>query len=135
MKNAVIKTFISVLVILSNVVFVSCKKNEVPAVIGVTEVSTYFLTPSNGDKIRLNSEISIEGRIDCKDLMSGWKISIKSKSTGEILDEYTDIYEQTFYTFHHHWLALQTGEFVITVEALDKDLNSLSQHSVIIEAV
>ena len=67
--------------------------------------------------------------------MSGWKISIKSKSTGEILNEYQDIYEQTYYIFHHHWSASQTGELIITIEALDSNLNSLSNDSVTIDIV
>lgn len=134
-KNTAIRSVILVLIILSNVIFTGCKKKAEPATIGATEVSAYFLTPTNGEIIKMYSEVSIEGRIDCKDLMSGWKISIKSKSSGETLSEFQDVYEQTYFAFHHHWFPTTAEEVIITIEALDKNLNPLSSDSVTVTII
>ena len=62
--------------------------------------------------------------------MAGWGIQI-TDSLGATIDEYTDLYEQTQYIFHHHIFPTSgnIGEMIITVTAFDKNMNALGSES------
>ncbi len=111
---------------------IGCKKDIPDAVVGETEISFSWQSPTSNSIIHISEEVHVDGIISANAMMGGWRASIVRSSTGEIMSVYEDLYEQTQYMFHHHWYTSpsDTGEMYIIVEALDKNINVLDSDTI-----
>jgi len=112
--------------------FLSCKKDEELAVAGVTEVEIIILNPLQDELISGNTELTIDGRIEANALMNGWSVIIRNTESGQVLDEFTDICQQTMYTIHHHWTPnLPSGTPIeMQIIALGQNETTLAEKSI-----
>lgn len=109
----------------------SCKEEVPYAVKDVSEIEIQFQSPEAQSTWSAGNEIHVEGIIDADAMMGGWSISIAS-DTGEEISYYRDVFDQTQYLFHYHWYSAQqdTGNIVITVNALNQNQEVLKSKSV-----
>lgn len=83
----------------------SCKKEQPKdAVVGETQVEIVFLKPTSGESVSSNEQIHMEARIDADALMGGWRVNLIDVESSEVLNSYDDLYSQTQYFAHHHWI-------------------------------
>ena len=123
-KQTFLLTFLCV-----SFIFIGCEKEVSPAIVGSTEVSIVFNSPTHNQTLNGSSEVSIEARIDANELMSGYRVIITDKKNGDVLDTIDDLYEQTQYIVHHHWYPSINEPTVveIKIEALERNLLVLEE--------
>lgn len=93
------------ILLLALLLVVSCKKEQpTDAVVGETQVEIVFLKPSVGESVASNEQIHMEARIDADALMGGWRVNLIDLESSEVLNSYEDLYNQTQYFAHHHWI-------------------------------
>lgn len=125
MKSGVIFLFLAI-------VLSSCKDNTPYAEIGSTDVEIVITNPTNGqDLLNTGEETHLDGRIDANAKLGGWKVELIDRNTGAIIDTYADLYEQTQYIVHHHWMFdfPDTMELTINVQALTVSNDVIAEKS------
>lgn len=118
---------------LSIIAFVSCKdKNVQDAIVGQTSVKIMFLEPTAGQIVPSNEQIHMEARIEADALMGGWRANLIDREKNEVLDSFEDLYNQTQYFAHHHWILEvdSTKNLKIEVFALSTEKKVLGSKTI-----
>lgn len=112
----------------------ACKKEVPYADASTTEISITFKSPTDNGILSVGEESHIEGIIDANAMMSGWSI-LMTRANGDTIGYYQDLYDQTQYLFHSHWIPTytDTGTINITASALDKGFDVLKSASITVE--
>lgn len=121
------------ILLLAVLLVVSCKKEQPKnAVVGETKVDIVFLKPSVGESVPSNEQIHMESRIDADALMGGWRASLIDLDKNEVLDTYEDLYNQTQYFAHHHWILSvdSTKNLQIEIFALNPNKEVLASKTI-----
>ncbi|MFT6503713.1 MAG: hypothetical protein ACJASQ_003851 [Crocinitomicaceae bacterium] len=122
-----------IFIALASIVLTSCKKEvETYAVAGVSKVDIIIQNPVQGELISGTETLSIEGRVEANELMSGWSIKITNADNDNIIGEYEELYEQTLYIIHHHWEPnVPSGtNLKIEVQVFDQNKDILAESTI-----
>ncbi len=122
--------------LLTGVLF-ACHKDIPDATIENSIVSITFHSPLQGDVWEKNVETHIEAIIDADAMMGGWSTLITTLDHSDTLDFYSELYEQTQYIVHHHWIppAETPDTILVRVFALDKQGLKLKEASVSVKCL